>query len=201
MSHHRPDWDSAYRGRDAHDLSWFEARPDTSLDLLAHTNLPPTSGVVDVGAGSSPFLQHLSSMGWADLTAVDLSAQAMADLHLHRPSIKTDVADICDWRPGRQFDLWHDRAALHFLTEAADRAAYVRTMETVLRPNGYAIIGTFAPDGPDRCFGQPVRRYDGERLSGTLGEGFDIKSQCRHVHLTPGGTEQRYFYALVRRKG
>lgn len=204
MDRNWPDWDAAYRNGQPESLSWFETEPGVSLDLIRKSGLPNTAGIVDAGAGSSPVLINLAQDGWRDLTAVDLSPTALAalaDRIQADHSVKCVVADICIWRPDRQFDLWHDRAVLHFLTDSAAREAYVTTLKTVLKPGGFAVIGTFAPDGPDKCFGQPIRKYDAETLMALLGPEFHLIEQRRYTHVTPAGTEQRYFYGLVQRSG
>ncbi len=202
MPHRRPAWDAAYREKQAETLSWFEMRPDVSLSLIRATGLHSDAAVVDVGAGSSPLLISLSGDGWTDLTAVDLSPAALAALKARLPvgsEVTGIVTDICDWKPDQKYDLWHDRAALHFLTSEKDRLDYVETLGRALTPGGFAVIGAFAPDGPDRCFGQEIRKYDAQALLDLLGPGFRLKQECRHTHVTPGGVAQRYFYALVQR--
>ncbi|WP_319824157.1 class I SAM-dependent methyltransferase [Thalassovita sp.] len=204
MPRERPEWETAYRDKEAESLSWFENRPDVSLDLIRLTGLSRDAVVVDVGAGSSPVLICLAREGWGNLTAVDLSPSALAGLKAQLPAstkITTIAADICDWQPKHRFDLWHDRAALHFLTDRDDRLAYVGTLKAALKPGGFAVFGAFAPDGPDTCFGQRIQRYDAQELSALLGDEFRLVEERRHTHATPRGTEQRYFYALMQRAG
>jgi trans-aconitate methyltransferase len=114
--------------------------------------------------------------------------------------VKWIVADVTEWEPSRQYDLWHDRAAFHFLTEAADRAAYLDRMRQAIRPGGHAIIATFAIDGPDRCSGLPVMRYDATLLSAALGRAFALIGTRRQDHTTPTGGVQRFLFSVFRRE-
>ena len=203
MTSNRPDWDSAYLDKSAETLSWFEDQPSVSLDLIRTAGVEANDAILDVGAGASPVLVALAHEGFTDLTALELSEAALKTLKRRFPSgahLETIAADICTWQPARRYDLWHDRAVLHFLTDPADRAAYVATLKTALPRGGHAVIGAFAPDGPDKCFGQPIQKYDAKNLTALLGDEFTLIDERRHTHVTPGGTEQRYFYALVRRR-
>jgi hypothetical protein len=110
------------------------------------------------------------------------------------------ASDVTTWEPTRHFDVWHDRAVLHFLTDAADRSAYVQRLHKALDPGGTAIIGTFALDGPEKCSGLPVVRYDAVSLGQTLGGSFALVDTRRHEHATPWGSTQRFQFSVFRRK-
>jgi len=129
---------------------------------------------------------------------VSENAIATAKARMGEPTamVKWIVADVTQWEPTRRYDLWHDRAAFHFLTEAADRTAYVESLTSALRPGGHAIIGTFAVDGPERCSGLSVVRYDAELLSATLGNAFAFVETRRHDHRTPMGSVQRFQFSM-----
>ena len=126
----------------------------------------------------------------------------MAKARMDEPAamVKCIVADVTQWEPARRYDLWHDRAAFHFLTEAADRTAYVERLTSALFPGGHAIIGTFAMDGPERCSGLPVVRYDAALLSTTLGNAFALVETRRHDHRTPMGGVQHFQFSIFRRQ-
>jgi 2-polyprenyl-3-methyl-5-hydroxy-6-metoxy-1,4-benzoquinol methylase len=139
-------------------------KPATSLELIHGVGAKPNSAIVDLGGGASRLVDVLVSEGYCDLTVLDLSDDAIAitrsRLAERAALVKWIVADVTEWEPSRQYDLWHDRAAFHFLTEATDRAAYLDRLMQAIRPGGHAIIATFAIDGPGRCSGLPVIRYD-----------------------------------------
>jgi hypothetical protein len=109
------------------------------------------------------------------------------------------VADVTRWNPTQTYDVWHDRAAFHFLSDRGDRAAYVTRLRQALKPGGHVVIGTFAIDGPERCSGLAVERYDAASLAAELGEGFRLIDACRHEHSTPWGAIQRFQFCVFRR--
>jgi hypothetical protein len=109
------------------------------------------------------------------------------------------VADVTTWEPSQSYDLWHDRAAFHFLTDPADQSAYVERLKKAITPAGFAIIGTFAADGPERCSGLPIARYDAAALAAKLGNEFELIDARRHEHTTPWGAVQRFQFATFRR--
>ncbi len=196
-------WQAVYTGKGETGVSWFEAEPAVSLALIELVRTPPEAAVINVGGGASRLVDRLLARGFADVTVLDLSAAALAAARdrLGEPGRRVQwiVADATSWEPPRRYALWHDRAALHFLTDPADRAAYVARLLQALVPGGHAIIGSFAPDGPEKCSGLPVVRYDADSLAETLGPGFVLIDSRRHVHRTPSGTEQRFHFGTFRR--
>ena len=157
-------WQKTYSDRGEAGVSWFEQRPEVSLDLIARIGATAASSLIDIGGGASRLVDALLDAGWRSLAVLDISNVALdaARQRLGGAASQVDwiVADVTRWRPGRTYDIWHDRAAFHFLTDAADRDAYVERLTTAVKPGGHAIIATFAPDGPERCSGLPVMRYD-----------------------------------------
>ena len=196
-------WQAVYAGKGETGVSWFEAEPAVSLALIELVRTPPEAAVIDVGGGASRLVDRLLARGFADVTVLDLSAAALAAarecLGDAGGRVQWIVADATSWEPPRRYALWHDRAALHFLTDPADRAAYVARLLQALLPGGHAIIGSFAPDGPAKCSGLPVVRYDAESLADVLGPGFALVDSRRHVHPTPWGAEQRFHFGTFRR--
>lgn len=192
-------WDKTYGARGEAELSWFTALPEPSLSLVTEF-AAPDAALVDIGGGASRLVDALLDRGFADLTVLDLS-QAAVDVARERLGGRADtvrwiVGDVTDWRPDRRYLLWHDRAAFHFLTDVADRAAYVGVLQSALAVGGHAILSTFADDGPERCSGLPVMRYAPEILAAELqahapGQ-FETMHALRHDHTTPGGATQRF---------
>ena len=196
-------WQSVYTSKAENSVSWFEAEPAVSLALIALAGTPPDAAVIDIGGGASRLVDRLLERGFADVTVLDLSAAALdaarARLGARAAAVRWLVADATSWEPARRYALWHDRAALHFLIDPADRAAYLARLRRALAPGGHVIIGTFAPDGPARCSGLPVQRYDAESLGAALGPEFQLLDSRRHTHLTPSGIEQRFHFGTFRR--
>ncbi len=158
--------------------------------------------MIDIGAGAGVLVAALAARGLTDLAALDLSETALAQARARLaggPEVDWIVADVLGWRPARRYDIWHDRAAFHFLTDPADRQAYRATLAAALAPGGHAVLGTFAPDGPERCSGLPVVRYDADSLAAELGPGFRLIAAARDDHRTPAGALQRFQFGLFRK--
>ncbi len=195
-------WDTVYRTKGDRDVSWYEDTPSLSVELIRQAGFGPEAAVIDVGGGASSLVDALVSAGQAHVTVLDLSAAAL-DKARERlgPSGRVDwvVSDVTRWSPQRTYDVWHDRAAFHFLTDPADQKAYVAVLRKALRSGGAAIIGTFAPDGPERCSGLPVARHDADSLAAVLGDEFELATSRRHEHVTPWGSSQRFHFGTFRR--
>ena len=198
-----PDrWEGVYRSKEDAETSWFEHRPQVSLDLIAETGAGKDAAIVDVGAGSSRLVDCLVEQGFRQITVLDLSETALrtARTRLSQDApVEWVVANVLHWQPSGRFDVWHDRAAFHFLTEASDQDAYLRVMARALVTGGHAIIGTFAPDGPTSCSGLPVARYDAALLSERLGSAYWLVRSLSHEHRTPWGSVQRFQFGLFRK--
>ncbi|MDP2801466.1 MAG: class I SAM-dependent methyltransferase [Phreatobacter sp.] len=196
-------WEAVYSTKRESDVSWFQQDPATSLALMASAGATAASSVIDIGGGASRLVDALLARGYDDVTVLDLSAAALATVRRRLgpdgDSFQGIVADITTWRPRRRYDVWHDRAAFHFLTDAAERAAYVAALRAALPPDGHAVIATFALDGPERCSGLPVTRYDGESLAAVLGDDFERLETVAHSHVTPWGAPQSFQFSLFRR--
>ena len=155
-------WENVYTTKSEKEVSWFQETPSPTLELLALIGATSRSAVIDVGGGASRLVDSLVSQGYDDVTVLDLSTAALAAAKA-RLAGKADrvqwiAADVTTWPPSRAYDVWHDRAAFHFLVDPADQAAYRDRLRRALRRGGYAIIGTFALDGPEKCSGLPVAR-------------------------------------------
>lgn len=195
-------WEGVYQSKKETETSWFEERPQVSLDLIAATSATGDAAIVDVGAGASRLVDCLLDQGFLRITVLDLSETALAKARARLPDdapVEWVAANILNWEPSGHFDVWHDRAALHFLTDAADQQAYLQVMDRALVPGGHAIIGTFAPDGPEKCSGLPVARYDANLLAERLGPDYRLIQSLMHDHHTPWGSMQRFHFGLFRK--
>ena len=201
-------WDAAYRIR-GQDVSWFEAAPMTSLSVLDESGVTAADSVLDVGGGHSGLVDALLERGHRDLTVLDISAQALqsaADRVTDRfgPATSAAVtwlaADMRTWRPGRRYGVWHDRAALHFLVQDRDLAAYAAAAADGVQSGGLLVVAAFAPDGPDSCSGLPVRRHDPASLAALFADAFDLEHDRRVEHQTPWGTTQPFTWTAFRRR-
>ncbi|WP_269933466.1 class I SAM-dependent methyltransferase [Aminobacter sp. HY435] len=197
-------WDGVYHSKSEDGVSWYQQTPEPSLTLLRLAGALPSSAIVDIGGGASHLVDALLELGFGDVTVLDLS-QAVIDADRTRlGTLAGDVewicADITHWSPARRYDVWHDRAAFHFLTDPADQAAYAATLARALGSGGHAVIGTFAPDGPEKCSGLPVVRHDAESIGKVLGHGFELVETRRHDHRTPWDSVQHFQFSTFRRK-
>ena len=199
----REHWDERYRTVGAGSVSWFEPRPSLSLAMIEFAGLDPTDSVIDVGGGASSLSAELVGRGFTDVTVLDVSdtALALARDGLDDPStVEWITKDLLDWQPHRTWDLWHDRAVFHFLTERSQRDLYVDRLQTALAPGGTVCIATFAVDGPPQCSGLDVMRWSPDELLAELGTGFAEIAQGRHLHVTPNGGVQPFSWIVARRR-
>lgn len=186
--------------------SWFEQSPTTSVGFFERCGVDPTHSVIDVGGGASPFVDELLARGHVDVTVLDLSGEALALGRRrnvgHPRSAQLEIGDICEWRPDRQWDVWHDRAAFLFLTDQDERDAYLRAVADGLSINGLLLVGAFAADGPGHCSGLPVQGYDAESLFAEFSAvlPLDLVSTERLHHLAPSGTTQPFTWIIARRR-
>lgn len=196
-------WEGVYSSKSETQVSWFQEAAGPSLELLTYPGIDRRSAIVDIGGGVSRLVDALLERGHADLTVLDLSGAALKTaqqrLGAKAAPVRWIEADITRWTPERTYDAWHDRAVLHFLTDEADRAAYVRALRNALRPGGLAVIATFALDGPEKCSGLPVQRYSPATLAELLKDGFSALDSRTETHRTPWGSEQRFQYSRFTR--
>jgi SAM-dependent methyltransferase len=203
MSIRSDHWENVYATKGETEVSWFQDSPAISLDLIKAANPDPTAAIIDIGGGASRLIDNLLHEGYRSLAVLDLSANALeaAKARIGPAAAHVDwiVSDVTTWRPTRSYDVWHDRAAFHFLTEQRDRAAYIERLRSAVRPGGQIIIGTFALDGPEKCSGLPVQRYDGKSLAAELGAAFNLIETRDEIHSTPWKSTQAFQFSRFRK--
>ena len=199
----RHHWEAVWERADPDRVSWYETHPGASLRLIESAGVKLDAAIIDVGGGASVLVRELLTVGYTDLTVLEISERGIqAGLQRLGPDARTVDwihADVRDFNPARSWDLWHDRAVFHFLTGAADRGAYRDTLESALSSDGQAVIATFGPEGPTTCSGLQVCRYGPESLSAELGPDFVLAESCLERHVTPAGAEQQFLYARFSR--
>ncbi len=194
-------WDGVYTVKLPEQVSWYQPHLTQSLQLIEQAGVGPDGYVIDVGCGVSTLLGDLLERGFRHVTALDVSAEA---LRLEQERLGERAGSV-EWLQGdvtqvalpvQRYDLWHDRATFHFLTEAADRQRYVETARRAVKVGGHVIIATFDADGPTRCSGLPTMRYGSDAAQDTFGDGFRLIDSVQEAHRTPTGAEQlfRYFH-------
>lgn len=199
----RAHWESVYQAKRADEVSWFQREPAVSRDLIQQVAPDRSSRIIDVGGGASTLADLLLAAGYSALTVLDIAgsalAQARARLGESAGRIQWMAGDIrAIDLPAAAFDVWHDRAVFHFLTDPRDRAAYGAQLRRAVRPGGHAIVATFAEDGPVKCSGLPVVRYSAEALHREFGEDLALVESVRELHTTPSGHSQSFVYGVFR---
>ncbi|MES2293720.1 MAG: class I SAM-dependent methyltransferase [Pseudomonadota bacterium] len=194
-------WNAAYTAKSETQVSWFQEVPARSLAMINAAH--PTGSVIDVGGGASRLVDALLQAGDRDITVLDISEAALdrarTRLGDKAALVRWICADITQWKPDRQWDIWHDRAVFHFLTEEPAQDAYIAALTAATHPGSAVIIATFAPSGPERCSGLPVRRYSPADLAQRLGQAFALYDEAAEKHVTPWGAVQDFACAALRR--
>lgn len=196
-------WDGRFRSTTEADRSWSQPVPGDSLHFIDVAAPGTSDAIVDVGGGASRLVDALIERGHRDLTVVDLSQVALDEAAARLGRAATDVswvaADVTTWEPGRTFDLWHDRAVFHFLTDTAEQQAYVTTATSAIVSGGHIVLATFAPDGPEQCSGLDVRRWSTDELVERF-PAFDPVMAERREHVTPWGAVQPFSWVVLRHR-
>ena len=192
-------WESVYRSRATDEVSWFQPHAGSSLRLIHDTGVGLDARVIDVGGGASVLVDNLLDAGYRHLTVLDLSESALAEsrkrLGARASQVSWLASDITQASlPANTYDIWHDRAVFHFLTDPADRARYVQQVLHAVKPGGHVIVATFGPGGPLQCSGLDVVRYAPDALHAEFGTPFRLLRHETEVHQTPTGREQEFVY-------
>lgn len=192
-------WEKVYKAKVPEAVSWYRPHLETSIALIKRAGAEPASSIIDVGAGESTLADDLLSLGYENITALDISEIAVdvckKRLGATANRVRWLVADVtaADLRLG-VYDVWHDRAVFHFLTTVEQRIAYVRNVARSVRRGGHVIVSTFGPEGPSRCSGLDVVRYNAESLHHEFGKSFRLVESSEELHQTPFGTTQQFLY-------
>lgn len=199
----RAHWERVWTAHPAEAMSWFQAEPEISLELIRGASEGTSSRIIDVGGGASRLVDALLDTGYSNVSVLDVSRTALS---IARERLG-DRGDEVEWLCGdvrsfplpHAFDVWHDRAVFHFLTEPADRIGYRGTLGRAVPAGGQAVLATFGPRGPEHCSGLPVVRYDAASLSAELGEIWELVEDGEETHCTPSGVDQQFVYGRFRR--
>jgi ubiquinone/menaquinone biosynthesis C-methylase UbiE len=197
-------WDDIYQTKNSNETSWYQEKPQTSLDLIAEVNLNKDSMIIDIGAGDSRLVDNLLDIGYRNITVLDVSSKALEKtkkrLGNKADFVKWIVSDLREFETDDRYDLWHDRAVLHFLTSKKDISRYVELVRKFLKPKGYLIISTFSVKGPKKCSGLDVKQYSEDSMK-KLFSGFEHVKSFEEEHKTPFETSQSFIYNIFRKRG
>ena len=198
-------WNNIYASKATDAVSWYQNVPAVSLDIINSLPLEKSSPIIDIGGGASNLVDHLVKLGFSNLSLLDISESALSlsqkrlgDAGNSVHWIASDITQV-HFKPKR-FKLWHDRAVFHFLTKAEDRQAYIDRLQHSLQAEGFALIATFALDGPEKCSGLKIVRYSPESLSKALGDKFELVKSMKENHQTPAGNQQAFVYCLFKKR-
>ncbi len=196
-------WEQVYTRKPAAQVSWYQEHAEQSLQLIRGTGAPRSAAIIDVGGGASTLVDDLLADGYTAISVLDLSAAALAAarqrLGARAQAVTWLEANLLEAPlPVHTFDVWHDRAVFHFLTDADQRRAYVAAVQRAVKPGGHVIVATFAEDGPTQCSGLPVMRYSPSELHAQFGAAFSLLKQEREEHHTPSGAVQKFIYCYCR---
>ncbi len=199
----RQHWEQVYATKASTAVSWFQEHAELSMRLIHATGVSKDAPMIDVGGGASTLVDDLLSDGYSNVTVLDLSAKALGvakqRLGVRADSVNWVEGDVTKLSlPVHAYDIWHDRAVFHFLTDPNDRHAYVQQVMRSVRPGGHVIVATFAEDGPEKCSGLPAVRYRPDSLHAEFGSAFQLLKHEKEVHNTPFGTEQKFVYCYCR---
>ncbi|MDP3022419.1 MAG: class I SAM-dependent methyltransferase [Sulfuricurvum sp.] len=195
-------WETVYQTKDHTKVGWYQPSCDTLLELIQKIGLSKEVSVIDIGAGASTFVDGLIEYGFKNITLLDLSNEALTITKkrlkdkAHIPNYL--VEDITAVSLPQRYDLWHDRAAFHFLLDENEQQSYIQTMCNSLNPQGYAIIGTFAVDGPDSCSALSIQQYNRERMEEVMDGRIAIIDVIENIHITPSGGEQKFSFFILK---
>jgi 2-polyprenyl-3-methyl-5-hydroxy-6-metoxy-1,4-benzoquinol methylase len=196
-------WEKIYTEKAPDAVSWYRPHLETSLELIGRAASDFSASIIDVGGGESTLVDDLLARGYENITVLDISQTAI-DVNRKRlgkafERVHWLVADVIQVElPRSAYDVWHDRAVFHFLTLPGDRAAYVRQVAHAVKPGGHVIVSTFGPEGPTKCSGLDVVRYDAESLHREFGVHFRLLKSSKELHRTPFGTMQQFLYCYCR---
>jgi 2-polyprenyl-3-methyl-5-hydroxy-6-metoxy-1,4-benzoquinol methylase len=199
----RTHWENIYTTKAPDQVSWYRPHLETSLALIKRSAVDPSSSIIDVGGGESTLLDDLLAQGFQNITVLDVSLTAVdatkKRLGQSAEGVHWLVADITQVELEPQvYDVWHDRAVFHFLTAQEQRAAYIRQVARSVKPGGHVIVSTFGPEGPTKCSGLDVVRYNAESLHDEFGVRFRLVESSKEMHQTPFGRTQQFLYCYCR---
>ncbi len=197
-------WERIYQTKQPNEVSWWQDTPKPSLDFIRSFNLPKSARIIDVGGGDSTLVDFLLAEGFESITVLDISEHALARaqqrLGVNAQRVQWVVSDVMEYHPEASFDVWHDRAAFHFLTTGTQIAKYLSVAREAVNNNGYVTIGTFSMKGPTKCSGLTIKQYSDEALTEQLNDGFEKIRCITENHTTPFKTTQNFLFCSFKRR-
>ena len=196
-------WENIYDLKNLTDVGWYQAKPELSLDLISSAGLSKTARIIDVGGGDGLLVDNLLQLGYTNLSVLDVSCKAIEKAKLRlgeRADLVTWICcDVTEFEPEEEYDLWHDRACFHFLTQHDEVEAYRKVAIRSLKMQGELVLGTFSKTGPLKCSGLEIQQYDEKDLKSVFSDQFEIINSVKSVHYTPSKSIQNYVFCSFKK--
>ncbi len=196
-------WENVFATKNETEVSWYQPKPETSVNFFVENNIPKNARIIDIGGGDSYLIDHLLAMGYTHLYLLDISENAIQKikkrLGANADKVTFIVSDILDFHPDTSFDVWHDRASFHFLTTENEIKNYTQLVTNSIRPNGFLFIGTFSESGPLKCSGLDITQYSVEKMEAVFETYFELENCFTEDHNTPFNTTQNFIFCTFKK--
>ena len=194
-------WENIYLKKEIDGVSWYQKIPSESIQLIEKYSVSNSDKIIDIGCGKSFFADNLLELNYNNITLVDISSNALKEvkLRLKNKSINFIESDILNFNSNDKYDIWHDRAVFHFITDNEGIEKYISLCNKYINDEGILIIGTFAEDGPLKCSGLEIKRYSVHQISSLFKGTFELVESFKMLHKTPFDTEQSFSFCILRK--
>ena len=204
MSEKKEHWEKVFKTKQENEVSWYQPKPETSINFFIESNIPKDAKIIDVGGGDSYLIDNLIKMGYQNLFLLDISANAIERIK-NRLGAKAEnvtfiVSDVLDFQPEMTFDVWHDRASFHFITSENEITAYKNLVSNTIASSGFLFLGTFSENGPLKCSGLEITQYSEAKFEIIFGSDFEKVKCFEEIHQTPFDTNQNFIFCSLKKK-
>ena len=194
-------WENIYQKKEIDGVSWYQKIPSESLQLIKKHSILNSDKIIDIGCGKSFLADNLLELNYTNISLVDISSNALTEIkeRLQNKNVNFIETDILNFNSNDKYDIWHDRAVFHFITDAEGIKKYISLCNKYINKGGVLILGTFAEDGPLKCSGLEIKRYSVDQISGLFKETFELVESFKILHKTPFDTEQSFTFCVLRK--
>ena len=194
-------WENIYQKKEIDGVSWYQKIPSESLQLIKKHSISNSDKIIDIGCGKSFLADNLLELNYTNISLVDISSNALTEIkeRLQNKNVNFIETDILNFNSNDKYDIWHDRAVFHFITDVEGIKKYISLCNKYINKGGVLILGTFAEDGPLKCSGLEIKRYSVDQISGLFKETFELVESFKILHKTPFDTEQSFTFCVLRK--
>lgn len=204
MENRKSHWENVFSTKGEKEVSWYQQKPETSLQFFTENNIPKDAKIIEVGGGDSYLIDNLLDLGYTDVTILDISKNAIARLKKRLGAkankVKFIISDVLEFSPKEKYDVWHDRASFHFLTSIEDIQKYKSLVSNSLNENGLLFLGTFSENGPLKCSGLEITQYSESKIQSVFENDFSVENCFTEDHQTPFDTVQNFIFCSLKKK-